>query len=232
MPSGSPMTSISLARIIGLPLKQTIGVMERLVESGVASRDQESGALLNRRMVRDEGLRQVRTEAGRLGGNPNLVKQKSTKEVKDDANQIITPSSSSSTSSTEQKNPPVVPPKPTKDEFGKFRNVLLTQDEFNTLWNKFPDARERIEALSEYIESKGKKYKSHYATILTWERKNGAQNHGNNKQDRNAEAARRLLSRLNSQDSGGSLRGDPGVESSRLSRTLAAIDGRADENRD
>jgi rubrerythrin len=59
--------------------------------------------------------------------------------------------------------------------YGQFKNVKLTDDEFTKLKGQFgiEDAKRRIEALSEYLSSKGKKYKSHYATILTWARKDG-----------------------------------------------------------
>jgi len=48
------------------------------------------------------------------------------------------------------------------------------EEEFEKLKTQFGEkgTNERIENLSQYIASKGKKYKSHYATILTWERKN------------------------------------------------------------
>ena len=59
-----------------------------------------------------------------------------------------------------------------KKNFGEFKNVKLTSDEFEKLQNKFPDYKSKIEDLSCYIESKGKKYKSHYSTILMWDRKN------------------------------------------------------------
>ena len=60
-----------------------------------------------------------------------------------------------------------------KNIYGEFKNVRLTEKEFNKLKNKFnSDTKNRIENLSEYIASKGKKYKSHYATILAWDRKN------------------------------------------------------------
>lgn len=72
MPSGAPMTSTSLARIIGLPLKQTNSCVERLIASGVASREEESGALVNRRMVRDEEARKRQGQAGKTGGSPAL----------------------------------------------------------------------------------------------------------------------------------------------------------------
>jgi hypothetical protein len=63
-------------------------------------------------------------------------------------------------------------PNVTKLSFGKFDNVLLKQSEHESLCVKFGavKANEHIESLSEYVASKGKKYKSHYATILTWDR--------------------------------------------------------------
>ena len=55
-----------------------------------------------------------------------------------------------------------------KERYGEFENVLLTDKEYHKLEqaNLLP----YIEKLSSYIASKGKKYKSHYATILTWAR--------------------------------------------------------------
>lgn len=55
-----------------------------------------------------------------------------------------------------------------KEKYGEFQNVLLTDEEYHKLEksNLLP----YIEKLSSYIASKGKKYKSHYATILNWAR--------------------------------------------------------------
>ena len=51
--------------------------------------------------------------------------------------------------------------------------VLLTDDEHSKLKEKFNSRLPSlIENLNNYIGSKGKKYKSHYHTILSWERKN------------------------------------------------------------
>lgn len=58
-----------------------------------------------------------------------------------------------------------------KHAHGFFTNVLLTDDELKKLAEEIPNYEEYIEKLSQYIESKGKKYKSHYATILMWHRK-------------------------------------------------------------
>lgn len=58
-----------------------------------------------------------------------------------------------------------------KGSVGTFQNVFLTKEEYEKLKAQFPDYLERIDRLSEYIASSGKSYKSHYAVILTWARK-------------------------------------------------------------
>lgn len=58
------------------------------------------------------------------------------------------------------------------NKYGEFENVVLSQDEFKKLSENYPKIYEDyIERLSIYIKQKGKKYKSHYATILSWMRK-------------------------------------------------------------
>lgn len=62
--------------------------------------------------------------------------------------------------------------KETKLIYGQFKNVLLTEDEYTKLKEKFNHSLEdMIENLSEGIASKGYKYKSHYATLLSWDRR-------------------------------------------------------------
>ena len=59
-----------------------------------------------------------------------------------------------------------------KKKYGFFKNVLLTDKEYKKLKDRFnTQAGDKIDSLSEYIASKGKRYKSHYATILSWDRK-------------------------------------------------------------
>jgi len=62
--------------------------------------------------------------------------------------------------------------KKTKNTYGDF--VLLTDNEYQKLVQQFGEqgTKDRIEALNDGIGSKGYKYKSHYHTILSWERKN------------------------------------------------------------
>lgn len=60
------------------------------------------------------------------------------------------------------------PHKPTRHKFGEYCNVLLADDELEKLRAEIPGYQDLIERLSGYIESTGKKYKSHYATIRNW----------------------------------------------------------------
>lgn len=56
--------------------------------------------------------------------------------------------------------------------YGEFGNVKLSDSEYEKLVERFPmDYQDKIENLSVYLKKTGKKYKSHYATILSWDRK-------------------------------------------------------------
>ena len=53
--------------------------------------------------------------------------------------------------------------------FGKYENVFLSDEQVAELKNEFPsDWEQRIERLSEYMESSGRKYSNHLATIRMW----------------------------------------------------------------
>lgn len=102
--NGKAMPDEALSRLLGIEVVLLKQILSKLEAHGVASREQDSGALLSRRMVRDENIRKVRSEAGKQGGNPLLLKQNPTTGV----NQIPTPSSSSSASTNierEQSRP-------------------------------------------------------------------------------------------------------------------------------
>ena len=71
---------------------------------------------------------------------------------------------------SDESEPPK-PSKPVKHKHGEYANVLLTDDELEKLKAEYSDWKERIERLSSYVASTGKSYKSHYATIRNWARK-------------------------------------------------------------
>ena len=53
--------------------------------------------------------------------------------------------------------------------YGRYRNVILTDKELAELQTEFPTVWEKyVEKLSAYMESTGKRYKSHAATIRRW----------------------------------------------------------------
>lgn len=70
-----------------------------------------------------------------------------------------------------------------KSKFGEFGNVLLSEEEYCKLLElNSNNLGEVIEELSGYMESTGKRYKSHYATILNWLRRKGTGTNKNYKQ--------------------------------------------------
>lgn len=60
-----------------------------------------------------------------------------------------------------------------KSIYGEFENVLLKEEEYNKLVEKMGENNTKIliEELSTGIASKGYKYKSHYATLISWARR-------------------------------------------------------------
>lgn len=118
--NGRPMPEPALARMLGLDNQILTTTLTNLVTYGVASRRESDGALVSRRMVKDEALCQVRREAGKKGGNPNLVNQKPNQKPTTRDNQKPTPSSStsSSTSSSEDEGASAPEPSPLKAETG------------------------------------------------------------------------------------------------------------------
>ena len=100
--NGQPMPDAVIARRLGLDNQTANQILTTLLDFGVASRRAADGALFCRRMVKDEKLRQVRTEAGRKGGNPNLLNQKPKQAPTTGVKQKATPSSSFTTSVVER----------------------------------------------------------------------------------------------------------------------------------
>ena len=65
-----------------------------------------------------------------------------------------------------------------KNLYGEFKNVKLSDEEYQKIKEK--DMLKYIDILSEYKESKGKRYKNDYATILSWARKEQKNNNSSN----------------------------------------------------
>lgn len=107
--NGKPMTAGQIAGQVGLTKQQCSALIQELADNGVA-RMADEGAIYSKRMVDDERLRNVRAEAGRLGGNPALLGGK----LKQEVNHTPTPSSSSSSSPSgeETSNLPVATARP------------------------------------------------------------------------------------------------------------------------
>ncbi len=64
-----------------------------------------------------------------------------------------------------------------KNKFGELKNVQLTEEEHTKLVTRYGKSATNhlIEELSTYMGASGKKYRSHYATILNWARRKGTE---------------------------------------------------------
>jgi predicted phage replisome organizer len=96
--------------------------------------------------------------------NATVTHGNATDKIREDKNRLEEDKSIILSDSSESK-------KPTKHKYGEYNNVLLTDEELDKLKAEYSDFEERIERLSSYVASTGKKYKSHYATIRNWARK-------------------------------------------------------------
>lgn len=74
--SGKVFPEDALARLLGVDKQSLTNTLTNLLTYGVAGRDLETGALISRRMIRDEEIRKMKVEAGKLGGNPQLLAKK------------------------------------------------------------------------------------------------------------------------------------------------------------
>lgn len=93
--------------------------------------------------------------------NPNLVNSNLGNEP-----QLSTKESSTNRPTTKQSK------REPRHKYGEYSNVLLSDADLAKLKAEFPtDWEERIERLSSYMESKGKTYKNHLATIRNWARR-------------------------------------------------------------
>jgi hypothetical protein len=94
--TGNSYTNEQLARMVGVDIHTLEICLTEIEANGVSSREDNTGILFSRRMVKDAEISQERREAGKLGGNPYLLKR----GVNQSHKQKPTPSSSSSSSSS------------------------------------------------------------------------------------------------------------------------------------
>ena len=159
-----------IAKILKISEKKWQKIRKKLENTGVVSVELETQILFNRRMARDEEIRQKHRESGKLGGNPAFKKGKKNPYYdnqidnqidKQQDNQKITPSSSSSSSSSISTSssdnsvytpePDLVNRKPTKIKLGQNGLVFLTQAELDKGIEKF--GKEFIDAAIEKLDS-------------------------------------------------------------------------------
>lgn len=55
-----------------------------------------------------------------------------------------------------------------RHKYGEYKKVFLTDEQMKKLQTEFSDWQDRIQRLDDYIESTGKTYKNHLATIRNW----------------------------------------------------------------
>lgn len=92
-----PMTAAQIARLVGVDTTECERLLSELERAAVFSKTR-NGTIFSRRMVKDERLRNARARAGKLGGNPALLKHGDNLQLNLTSKQKPTPSSSSSTS--------------------------------------------------------------------------------------------------------------------------------------
>ena len=99
--------------------------------------------------------------------NDNEIQNENDNE-NDNDNDVSYPVRSTNRAAYAQRIVPCTLNESSKNAYGKFKNVLLTDDELQKLKATYSDWEERIERLSSYMKSKNKTYDSHYATIELW----------------------------------------------------------------
>ena len=165
-------------------------------------------SFIQERMDRDgekyDRIRAQRAEAGRKGGlatrskaeamaaNAGQTAAAEAVSVSVSVSDSVSVPVSESVSVSGSVSEPVSSPAPRL--YGKYHNIFLTPEEYRQLQQEFPtDYRQRLERLSEYSASSGKKYQNALATIRAWAKKDREEHHGiHTETDQITEVGRRL----------------------------------------
>lgn len=132
---------------------------------------------LDRDRVKWDNKCKVNRENGKKGGRPktqnnptkpNGFSENPTKPKKPDICNMINDICNMSS----ENNKETSSCKPLRHKYGKYKNVLLSDQELEDLKSEFPNNwSEWIEKVSEYCSSHGKTYKNYLATIRNWAKK-------------------------------------------------------------
>ena len=163
-------------------------------------------SFIQERLDRDgekyDRIRAQRAEAGRKGGlatrskaeamAANAGQTAAAEAVSVSVSDSVSVPVSDSVSVSGSVSEPVSSPAPRL--YGKYHNIFLTPEEYRQLQQEFPtDYRQRLERLSEYSASSGKKYQNALATIRAWAKKDREEHHGiHTETDQITEVGRRL----------------------------------------
>lgn len=158
--NGQKMPDEALARMLGLLNQQVNQIVSKLIAYGVAKVEDGTGIIFCSRMVKDEVLRKTRSNSGKLGGNPTLLKQNPTTGVKQNPTPSSSSSSSSSISSSLKHNITLGGENSenrilSKKDYAKFFN------RFETIWGIYPHKMARhkaLEAFFAHVRAEGMSY--------------------------------------------------------------------------
>ena len=123
---------------------------------------------VNKRLVEKYGEERVKTICDNIRRAKNLSEDGDTREGSLNKPDGDTAANLESATSADTKIT-----EPAKNTYGEFGNVKMTTAEFEKFVQAVGAERANalIEELSSYLASSGKRYKSHYATLLNWGRR-------------------------------------------------------------
>ena len=142
-----------------------------------------SGVLKARNSLKQYGLIDFKTN-GTKATNYKIItiakskqesNQDSTQESEQASKQVSTQESEQDSNTLNKLNETKLKKENIKRKsYGENQNVLFTDEEYEKVKAYFPnDYEKRIQALDDYIQSKGVKYKDFVATLKNWARKEG-----------------------------------------------------------
>jgi len=124
--NGYAMQAESIARRVGCSLPEFESLLSELTIAGVPSRTPDGSVIFSRRMVKDARLREVRSEAGKLGGRPPKYSKQN----------VVT-----------KKSKPKAKTKQNIEDEDEIESV------FEILWSKYPNKDGKKEALKHFHSS-------------------------------------------------------------------------------